>query len=372
MPTLKEQANQIKAEMQAIVDRSRAANRDLTSAEAQEIEDLAVKHEELTGRAKAAEQAQRTVAELAGAPATLEDTLAAGKTWGKSVVSNMERVAGGAGLKNILNGQVNTPPAVEVAALPASPTRLLDLIQRERLDSATFAFLRQTAAENNAAVVADGETKPTSTYTFEEIEDRARVIAHLSEPFPLRYLDDHSSMTQVLDEQMRRGVVSALEAQVVSGTGTGEEFTGLLNMTGVTDVPFAGDVVTTVRRAVTVLQGKDEVPTAWVFNPVDAEAISLTREDGESGGFLFGDDYASAAVFGGVGTGVVSRALPQGTALLADWSQVRVMVRETEHTLAATQAGDLFDKNQVKLRAEGRYGLKVFRPQAVAVVHLTE
>src|SRR5699024_3560929 len=106
------------------------------------------------------------------------------------------------GVKALLTGEVSTPPAVEVAPLPDRPVTLLDLVPREGLDQHTFSYLRQVTRENNAGVVADGETKPTSNYTWQEIEDRARVVAHLSEPFPIRYADDHTSMVQVLENQM--------------------------------------------------------------------------------------------------------------------------------------------------------------------------
>lgn len=354
---------ELKAEAETLINRSKAEGRDFTDAEARRAETIA---DEIT-QLKAAD-ARELVDQLAGAQTYPSQGSA--PSWGKAVADRVRGAAGAAGLKTLINGTVTTPPAVEVAALPATPTRLLDLIQRERLDSNTFEFLRQTVADNAADVVADGERKPTSTYTFEPVEGRARVIAHLSEPFPLRFLDDHASVTDLLDQQMRRGVISKLEQQVVSGTGTGEEFTGLLNTTGVTDVGYAGDPLTTLRRAVTTLQGKDEAPNAWVLNPTDAEELSLTREDGETGGFLFSDGFASAVVFGGVQRLVVSSAVPSGTALLADWNQVRVGVRQDEHVLAATQAGELFQHNQVILRAEGRYGLKVLRPQAVAVVSL--
>lgn len=352
---------------------------DLTEANITEIDALAAELDPLEARVEKQEKSSALLARLGGAPAVpgmgdgsgSKAHSAAGDPWAKAVTADLHAAAGAYGLKNLLQGQINTPPAVEVAALPAVPTRLLDLLPREALDANTFSFLRQVVAQSNAGVVADGQLKPTSVYTFEEVEDRARVVAHLGEPFPLRYISDYTSMVEVLGTQMRGGVLSALEAQVVAGDGTGENFTGLLNMTGVLDVTFTGDVLTTLRRAVTVLQGKNEAPTAWVLNPTDAESIQLTREEGTTGGFLFGSQYAQGAVFGGVSQVVVSPAVPAGIALLADWRQFRLGVREAENTLAATQAGDLFETNRVKLRTEGRYGFKALRPQAAAVVHLS-
>lgn len=199
------------------------------------------------------------------------------------------------------------------------PTSLLDLIARDPLGNSHFSFLRQIA-KNSQAAVADNATKPLSTYTFEEVEDRARVVAHLSEPFPLRYLEDHGSMAAILDGQIRAGVREEVERLIVDGTGTGEAF-------------------------------------------------DLLREDGTGGGFLM--DQAAVATIFGPHTRVTSLAVPVGVALLADWSQLRLRVRQEAHTLAATQGDCLFDKNQVKLRAEGRFGFEFRRPKAVAVVNLT-
>src|SRR5690606_7601278 len=117
--------------------------------------------------------------------------------------------------------------------------------------------------------------------------------------------------------------------------------------------------------------GKGETVNGWVLNPEDAEALELMREDGETGGFLL-DSAAMDTVFGERVQRVVSPAVPKGTAIGGDFATVRLRVRTGAATLAATQAGDLFDRNQVKLRSEGRFEFEVRRPQALAVVHLAD
>ncbi|GEA79864.1 phage major capsid family protein [Cellulomonas uda] len=94
------------------------------------------------------------------------------------------------------------------------------------------------------------------------------------------------------------------------------------------------------------------------------------REDGATGGFLM-NSAAADTVFGPGIRRVPSLAVPAGTALLADWSQVRLRVREDAQTLAFHQSGELFKYNLVQLRTEGRYGIEIRRPQAFAVVDLT-
>lgn len=363
----KAQAQKKGDEARAIVERAKAANRDLTESEARDVDNIVDEMKVL--RAKA--DTNRLVAELAAVP-NPGDGMATGtgSRWANAVAAKMHDAAGAMGVKALLTGEITTPPAVEVVDLPAEPSNLLELIPRALLAEQTFSYLRQTVRTNNAAVVADGGTKPTSVFTFEEVEDRARVVAHLSEPFPIRYLSDHASMIQVLDQQMRQGVYDALSDQVVNGDGTGENLTGILATTGVTAVPFATDVLTTIRKARTALEVKGERPTAWVFNPADVEALELIREDGATGGFLM-DAGAYDAVFGPGVQRVSSLAVAQGTAVLGDWSKARLRVREDVSTLAATQSGDLFETNRTKLRTEGRYGFEVLRPQAFAVVDLT-
>lgn len=66
---LREQAAQLKADMQAVVDRAKAESRDLTVDEANEIEAKASEYESIKERLDQAEKAQRMVADLASAPA---------------------------------------------------------------------------------------------------------------------------------------------------------------------------------------------------------------------------------------------------------------------------------------------------------------
>ena len=177
---------------------------------------------------------------------------------------------------------------------------------------------------------------------------------------------------------MAEGVLDALEAQIVSGSGTGENMRGILNTAGTTAVPFATDAVTTLRSAITALQLKGENPNGWVMHPADAQAVDLTRW-GTSGGLLT-DGYATGAppgdptsnnIFGSVTPRVVSPSIPQGTALLADWNQARLYQREGVRVDIDLSGAELFDKNLAKMRGEGRFGFAVLRPQAFAVVDLT-
>jgi HK97 family phage major capsid protein len=97
----------------------------------------------------------------------------------------------------------------------------------------TFAYLRQTTRTNNAAPVADGATKPTSVYGLTRAEDRLRVIAHLSEPINKYHLEDAADLRVFVDNELGYGLDLAVEQQLLSGDGTGENLRGILNTSGI-------------------------------------------------------------------------------------------------------------------------------------------
>ncbi len=300
-----------------------------------------------------------------------------GDDWAQRAADALRRLGGNEERSYVASGSVDVPRLIDPAVTAkARPGRLIDLlVNRNQLQSNAFEYFRQTVRTNNADTVADLGTKPTSVFTVVPISDRARVIAHLSEPVPIRLFQDATDVVDWLRAEMVEGVLDAVEAQVISGGGTGEDLTGILTIAGTTAVAFATDVPTTLRKAVTALQVKGEKPNAWVLNPADAESIDLMKEATGGVGFLNDGGYTNGLagsnnVFGDGMARVVSNSVPAGTAVLADWSRVRLEVRE-DVRLDVDTSGDNFAINAATFRAETRVGLAHLRPSAFAVVDLT-
>ncbi|MDO0976950.1 phage major capsid protein [Mycolicibacterium frederiksbergense] len=308
--------------------------------------------------------------------AVLRATTTPTDDWAARAFQSIKRLGGDEKRAYVASGSVDVPRLISpsVTAI-ARPSRLIDLlVNRNTLESNAFEYFRQTVRTNNADTVADLGTKPTSVFTVVPVQDRARVIAHLSEPVPIRLFQDARDVVEWLRSEMVAGVLDAVESQVIAGGGTGEDLTGILTIGGTTAVPFATDVVTTLRRAVTALQKKGETPNAWIVHPDDAEAIDLTKEATGGVGFLV-DGYTnrntgSDNVFGEGITRVISNSVPAGTAILADWSKARLEVRE-DVRLDIDTSGDNFAINAATFRAETRVGLAHLRPSAFAIVDLT-
>jgi hypothetical protein len=66
-------------------------------------------------------------------------------------------------------------------ALGRVATGLLDVLPVMQHATAEYAHLRQTTRTNNAAVVAEGATKPTLVYAVVRVEQSLVVVVHLSE-----------------------------------------------------------------------------------------------------------------------------------------------------------------------------------------------
>jgi HK97 family phage major capsid protein len=307
------------------------------------------------------------------------DAMTYAKQWSQRVAEKLGRsMGGGSEQRVVVSGSLDIPQFIEPDVIPmARPQRVIDLFtNRVALDGNAFEYYTQTARTNTATAVADGNVKPTSTLTVTPHTDRCRVVAHLSEPVPLRIWYDIESFTSWLSNEMVGGVLDGLEAQIISGDGTGENMTGLLHTTGTTAVAFNTDALTTMRSAVTALQVLGEVPTGWALNPADAQAIDLTRW-GTSGGFLSGGYEhdtgngfgTSSNIFGPDVKRVVSPSVPQGTAILGDFTKLRVYVREDAH-VDVDASGVLFAANRFIMRGEGRFGIGVLRPSSFAIATL--
>lgn len=293
--------------------------------------------------------------------------------WSKAVAGQVTASARTSGVKALTSASIDipTPVPTTIVGLPQTSRRVLDLItNRQQLTGNTFEFIRQTARTNNASPVADGDVKPTSVFTTTPVEDKARVVAHLSEAFPERFLADYQALSTFLDTEMAEGVYQALEDEIMNGDGTGEHFTGILETSGTGAVAWSTDLFTTIRKARTAMEILGEIPTAWVMHPNDIERVDLTTD---ANGRLYltgaGGDVRVDSLFGGLPR-VPSVRMPAGTALLGDWNQAMLLVRQ-DVQLRFGQPGDLFTRNEVQARAEGRFGFAVLRPQAFATVDLT-
>jgi HK97 family phage major capsid protein len=381
----------------ALLDAADAGGRDLTPGESAEVQRLTTLARDCKSRI---EQAQAS-AETRGAFAALGDEIAGTAPDAKTTVHPRVKASGGTdwadtmlrqvgpgGYKGILaNGTiaVNVPLNPEPVRTDIPVLSLRQLIPNVQNTTGRFAYLKQTVRTNNAAVVAAGGLKPTSVYTLARVDDRVRTIAHLSEPIAKQDLDDIGLLRTFIDQEMRLGLDVALEEEILEGSGSGEHMTGMANVSGSQSQTFSVDVLTTARKAVTKLERYGYLASAgFVMTPEDWEAFELLQDN--EGRFYYNGPAgpavnASSRRLWGVPV-VVSDAATTGTAYLADFSQMRLQVRQDgvldwseniyrpDGISAGVGATD-FERNLITFRFEGRFGLEILRPSAIVEIDLT-
>jgi HK97 family phage major capsid protein len=236
-------------------------------------------------------------------------------------------------------------------------------------DAGVFQYVRETSATHAAAPVAAGVAKPESAYVLERFEDRVRVIAHVVTGVDRSLLMDIDSVEQLLDAELRIGVLLAEENQILNGDATGENLRGILNTAGIGSVAKGGAEPQTdaIYRGITTVRLAFHEPTAVVLHPTDWQTIRLTKlADGE---------YQAAPLVESDpdrlwGLEVISSAvIAQGTALVGAFADgARIYEREEATVAMAEEHSDDFVKNRVSFRGEERIGLAVERPAAFCKV----
>jgi len=288
----------------------------------------------------------------------------------KSIARNM--AATGNGSKALAPaGTVVTPTPVvmDPVALADPGATLLDALNIVELAEQTYRYLRQVTRENNAAVVAVGETKPTSKTTWEQIDDRLRIVATLSEGIHEYWLRDAPALERFMEDELVNNVLRSIEDEVVNGDGTGEHFTGLAHVSGAQVQAFAVDSLTTIRKAITKLEVAGHAAGLITLHPTDWEALELSRTSGD-GNLELVDSPVDRAQRRLWGVQVVpSVAVAPKTAFVLDSHAVQVSTDGNVIT-KWSEADGLFEKNELRARTETRANLDVIRPLGIVKTSL--
>lgn len=254
------------------------------------------------------------------------------------------------------------------------PSLLAALPAMTITDGPTFSYLRQDQRTNNAAPVAAGAEKPVSAYGLTEVIDELRVVAHLSEEIPRFWLEDDQKLQQFLDSELRYGLATALEEQIVSGDGIGPNLRGLANTSGIVAQAFNTDPIRTARSAISALMALGATNEGgepfFVFGLADWEAIetaSLT-----SGEYVMSrhGTPVNAVERRLWGTPVVlAPGIDAGYGWLVDPAAVQVVTDGQVRVEWNSATG--FSRNTVIARCETRVNLAVKRPAGIARLDLT-
>lgn len=242
-------------------------------------------------------------------------------------------------------------------ALGKPATGLLDVLPTVPHSQPLYAYLRQNTRSNNAAVVADGNVKPTSTYGVTRIEQSLSVIAHLSEGIPHYWLSDNPTLTGFVQSELDYGLRKAVEAKVLADINA---TSGIVLQSWATSIPV------TIRKAMTQLETSGYTAAAIVLHPNDFETIELALSSTnavEHQGLPY--DPAQRRLYGVPITTTIAQTASVGHVLADGAAAVDLDTMGVQLTWSETSNSDDWSKNLVRARLEGRYGTSVYVPGGV-------
>jgi len=299
----------------------------------------------------------------------------------KTLVTGLSDTSGGALVRNDWLGlQVGLGPFQR-------PLRLRELCSSGRTASDTVEYARVTGTTNAAAPVAEATAttgssgdKPESGLATAKVTTPVRTIAHWV-PITKRAMSDASQMLTLIDQFLLYGLEEVIDAQIITGDGTGENFDGIGHLSGVQtqaasdDADFRNAMLYTLRQAKTKVRliGR-AVPGAYLMNPADVEVLDLFADGNER--YYFGGPGGSFVTQGGSAGPlwnlpiVESEVVPAGTAYVGDWSKAMIWDREQASITMSDSHLGFFTRNMVAILAECRLAFGVLQPSAFVEITL--
>ena len=260
--------------------------------------------------------------------------------------------------------------------------RVRDLFPVQNTSAATIEFFQVVGFTNNASTVPQRNTgntafgiKPQSALDFSSQQVSVRTIAHW-EAAHRNVLADEPQLRGIIDNELLYGLRLAEDAQILAGSGQGEDLLGVLNTPGIQSYNWSSGATTPVadtkadalRRAATLAFLAYYEPTGVVVHPNDWEDIELTKNS--QGDYLL----AVSIALGGEPRVwrmpvIDSPAIQEGTALLGSFGiGAQLYDREQANIRVAEQHADFFIRNAVVVLAEERLALAVKRPESFVEV----
>lgn len=247
-----------------------------------------------------------------------------------------------------------------VNALPQRRMRVRDLLPVVGISTGAVEYPKQATRTNAAATVVEGDAKPESTlgWTMETVTPK--VIAHWV-PASRQILDDAPQLRDTIDNELLYGLAYAEEAQLLNGSGVGENLDGLVTNATAYAAPFtpeAGQMLDTLALAILQNALAEEPADGIVVHPSDWMRMRLLKDT--DGKYILGDPAATVQpVLFGLPV-VATQAMAVDKFLVGNFRRAATLYdRWTPRVEVSTEHADFFTRNLVAILAEERIALAV-------------
>lgn len=254
-----------------------------------------------------------------------------------------------------------------IQGAPRQNLLIRDLIPTTPVTGQAFTYFRELLHTLGAGMVGEGQAKPTSSVTFEQVTDTIKKIA-VWMPVTDEALDDVPQLYSYIQELLRYDLELKREGQLLKGDGTGNNLNGIMTQATTFDANLtkASDTaIDTIRRAIYQARKQSKLPAdAIVMSDLDWMNIEL-QKDGENR-YLFANlqGLVTPVLWGR--PVVASDSMDEGDGsttggefLTGSFQQGARIYDRMGFTIKVGMINDDFIKNQRAILVEERLGLAV-------------
>jgi HK97 family phage major capsid protein len=259
----------------------------------------------------------------------------------------------------------------ELITLARRVPRIRSLLAPGETTSNVVHFVKENVVTNAAAMVAEGAEKPESNITYEADETSVRTLAHWIKASN-QILADAPQLQSIIDTSLRYMLDTVEDTQLLSGSGSGENLTGLITAATAYASPWTsvGDTrIDVILKAIAQCETGSQLPcTGIILNSLDwAQMLGIKTDDGD---YLSGGPFSANPPTLWGRPVVATTAMTAGQFVVLNGTQAaQIFDRMETEVIISSEHADLFIRNQVAIRAEKRLALVIKRP--LAIVHGT-
>ena len=258
--------------------------------------------------------------------------------------------------------------------------QVADLFPSGSMAGNTLIYVKESTVTNAAAAVAEGALKPASDLNLVQVTENVKKIATTLKVTDEMF-DDQPALESYVNARLALFVQLAEEDQLLNGSGTGANLTGLLNRSGKQTAIVVGVTPVETKRADSIYNQITQIrataflePDAIVIHPTDWQTIRLNKDANNQyfGGGPFTGAYGVGSIAADSLWGmrvVITPAMTVGTALVGAFGAGAQVFRKGGLRVEMTNSNENdFLTNLVAIRAEERLALAVYRPAAFGLV----
>lgn len=269
-----------------------------------------------------------------------------------------------------------TPDKLGLVPYPYVAPKLREVITNgttgsDKIEYAQLVPTGEDGSESNAKGVKEAPSttgnvgvKPESSLAFRKASAEVITVAHWM-PVTRKTLSDAAQIRTMIDSFLRQGLEEEVERLILAGDKDNpvgeEEWDGILNTSGLQDQSFEGDVVRTMRKAISKITRRNGNVTAVLVSPELDEELDLLKDN--TGRYLGAGPWQSGpATIWGRPRVVVPGLSGTGKFILGDLSTCVIWDREQATITATDSHADFFIRNLVAVLAELRAGFGILNP----------